>query len=236
VVVVASSGGRLPTKPAARTPAPTPTTDLALLIRTVQPFPTRTQGPPDSPTPTVVPAYTTTPRPTATRPGSSFPVAPFLLSPTVGPTRTPPPRGSPIERPELTKEPTETPYDPNEPNDVQGQATALSATPLDAAINSPTDVDVYAVVVDQTDVVLAVTLSGQQPGRYKVDLVAPRSGKVGRQRLDGTVTVRALADVGTETGTYYVFVQRAGNENPQGTYVISADFTAPVATPTVVDG
>jgi hypothetical protein len=232
LVVVSSSGGRLPTKPAPRTPEPTPTTDLALLIRTVQPFPTRSPGPPDTPTPTVVPAYTTTPRPTATRPSSSFPVAPGLITVTVGPTRTPPPRGSPIERPELTKEPTEGPYDPFEPNDVTGQATALSATPLDAAINYPTDVDVYRVQVDQTDVVLVVTLSAQQPGRYKVDVFAPRSGKVGRQRLDGTVTVRALADVGSETGTYYVYVQRAGNEIPQGTYVISADFTAPVATPT----
>lgn len=234
VVVVASSGGRLPTKSAPRTPEPTPTTDLAVLIRTVAPFPTRTPGPPDTPTPTVVPAYTSTPRPTPTRPSSSFPVVPSLLSPTVGPTRTPPPRGPPIERPELTVEPTEEPYDPYEPNDVVGQATELSATPLDAAINRPDDVDVFAVEVDQTDVVLVVTLSAQQVARYKVDVFAPHGGKVGRQRIDGTVTVRALAEVGSDTGTYYVHVQRSGGDQPAGTYLISADFTSPVATPTVV--
>jgi hypothetical protein len=237
VVVVASSGGRLPTKPAPRTPEPTPTTDLALLIRTVQPFPTRTPAPPATDTPTVVPAYTSTPRPTPTRPSSSFPQAPSFITPTVGPTRTPPPRFSPFPRPELTetalaRTETEEPYDPYEPNDTPGQAAPLSATPLDAAINVPNDVDVFVVDVTQTDVVLVVTLNASQAGRYKVDVIAPRRGKVGRQRLDGTVTVRALADVGSETGLYYVYVQRSGALTPNGQYVISADFTSPAVTPT----
>jgi hypothetical protein len=237
MVVVSSSGGRLPTKPAPRTPEPTATTDLALLIRTVQPFPTRTAGPPSTGTPTVVPAYTSTPRPSPTRPSSSFPQAPNLITPSVGPTRTPPPRFSPFPRPELTetalaRSETEPSFDPNEPNDSPDQATPLSATPLDAAIDPANDVDVYAVTVDQTNVVLVVTVNAPQAGRYKVDVVAPRGGKVGRQRLDGTVTVRALADVGSETGLYYVYVQRAGSVTPTGQYVISADFTSPAVTPT----
>lgn len=236
-IVVQSRGGELPTKPAPRTPEPTATTDLALLIRTVAPFPTRTLGPPDTPTPTVVPAYTSTPRPTPTFPRGSFPNPQLGITPTVPPTRTSPPRGTFIPRTvEPRVVPTETPVDVNEPNDATAQATALSATPLDAAINGPNDVDVYAVAVSQTNVLLVVTLSGVDAPRYKVDVVGPRGIKVGRQRLDGTRTVRALADVGSDTGTYYVYVQGAGPEMPRGPYAISADFTLPVATPTQTGG
>ena len=236
-VVVDSRGGELPTKPAPRTPEPTATTDLALLIRTVAPFPTRTPGPPDTPTPTVVPAYTSTPRPTPTFPRGSFPNPQLGITPTVPPTRTSAPRGTFIPRtvePKIV--PTETPVDANEPNDTVAQATTLSATPLDAAINSPEDVDVYKVSVTEPNVVLVVTLSGVDAARYKVDVVGPSGVKVGRQRLDGTRTVRGLADVGSETGTYYVYVQGAGREMPRGPYVISADFTLPAATPTVTGG
>lgn len=232
-IVVQSREGQLPTRPAPRTPEPTPTTDLAVLIRTVAPFPTRTPGPPETPSPTVVPAYTSTPRPTPTFPRGSFINPQLAITPTVGPTRTPPPRGTFIARtPGNGVGPTETPIDTNEPNDLPARATALSATPLDAAINGPNDTDIYAVSVTEPNVLLVVTISGVDAARYKVDVFGPRGTKVGRQRLDGTRTVRALADVGSETGTYYVYVQGAGREMPRGPYVISADFTLPATTPT----
>jgi hypothetical protein len=236
-IVVQSRGGELPTRPAPRTPEPTATTDLALLIRTVAPFPTRSPGPPDTPTPTVVPAYTSTPRPTPTFPRGSFPNPQAGVTLTVPSPRTSAPRGTFIPRTVEPKVvPTETPIDANEPNDAPAQATGLSATPLDAAINGPGDTDVYQVAVSQTNVLLVVTISGIDAPRYKVDVIGPRGSKVGRQRLDGTRIVRALADVGSETGTYYVYVQGAGPEMPRGPYVISADFTLPAVTPTETGG
>jgi hypothetical protein len=234
-VAVVTEGGGLPTRPARATPPPTPTTDLALLVRTVQPFPTRTPAPPDTPTPTVVPAYTSTPRPTPTLMRGSFPQPPMTFVPTRRPTVNPGVRGTIIPTSEAEASrfaPTPTPIDTNEPNDTPAFATQITANPIEAVINGPDDVDVYQVAVDQPNTTLVVTLTGPDPGRYKVDLIAPRGGKVGRQRIDGTVAVRAFADVGTETGTYLVYVRGAGPQMPRGPYFISADFSVLPVSPT----
>src|SRR5207237_8585769 len=130
---------------------------------------------------------TPTPRPTPTLLRGSFPQPPVTFVPTRPATGTPAPRGSftGVGAPDSKLAPTETPVDANEPNDTPELATQISANPIPAYINGPDDVDVYQVAVDQTNVTLVVTLSGPDPARYKVDLVAPRSGKVGRQRIDG---------------------------------------------------
>jgi hypothetical protein len=217
-----------------------PTTDLAVLIVTVQPFPTRTPGPSATATAVLVPPPTSSPRPTSTRPSGSLP-DPVLTRPTrvPSPTRTPAPRGTFVgtSRPEAPAEsgaePTaEPPPDGNEPNDTTAQASPLDAIPIEASIDRPDDVDVYRVDVSTPHMVLVVTLTGEQITRYKVDVVAPRGGTVGRQRLDGTVALRATADVGTSTGTYYVFVRGVGRDLPKGPYFISADVTNPAVTPT----
>jgi hypothetical protein len=150
------------------------------------------------------------------------------------PTRTPAPRGTFLggSQDPSKPEPTAGPEDLNEPNDDVGLATPLDANPLDGAIGGPDDVDVFRVEVTTPRMVLVVTLTGADANRYKVDLVAPSGGNVGRQRLDGTVAVRAIADVGTSTGTYYVFVRGVGREPHQGPYFIAADVTSPAVTPT----
>lgn len=224
----------LPTRAAPRSPTPSPTTDLAALVVTVRPIPTRTPGPPETATPPLVPPNTSTPRPTATMPGGSFPNPTFLTTPRVPPTRTPAPRGTftgPVDG-LPTPEPEPRPFDPNEPNDTPARATRIDPNPIEAAIGGFDDVDVYRVDVSQPNVLLVITLTGEQMTRYKVDVVAPRSGAVGRQRFDGTVALRALADVGLETGTYFVYVRGVGRELPKGPYFISADVTTPAVTPT----
>jgi hypothetical protein len=134
-----------------------------------------------------------------------------------------------------TPEPDPRPEDPNEPNDTPARATRLDPNPIEAAIGSFNDVDIYRVDVTERDMVLVISLSGPDLPRYKVDVVAPRSGSVGRQRFDGTVALRAIANVGSETGTYYVYVRGAGRELPRGTYFIAADVTPPAATPTATE-
>jgi hypothetical protein len=234
-IVAITEGGSLPTRPAPRTPSPSPTTDLSLLIVTVQPFLTRTPGPSATSTPPLIPPPTSTPRPTNTRPSGSVP-DPALTRPTrpPAPTRTPAPRGTFTgQNPDIVPpEPTEPAFDPNEPNDTTARAVPIDVDPLEAAIGGPEDVDVYRVSVSTPDMLLVVTLSGPQANRYKVDVVSPRGGTVGRQRLDGTVALRAIADVGANTGTYYVLVRGVGRELPQGPYFISADVTSPAVTPT----
>jgi len=234
--VAVSEGGSLPTRPAPQSPTPSPTTDLTILVVTVQPFPTRTPGPSATPTPPLIPPPTSTPRPTLTRPSGSLP-DPALTRPTRVPTprRTAVPReGVPGAKPEVVPpEATEGPFDPNEPNDVVAQAVPIDANPLEAAIGGPADVDVYRFDVTTPDMLLVVTLSGAQANRYKLDVVGPRGANVGRQRLDGTVALRAIAEVGANTGTYYVYVRGVGRELPQGPYFISADMTNPAVTPTV---
>jgi hypothetical protein len=145
-------------------------------------------------------------------------------------TRTPAPRGTFVGRdPDAAPpEPTAGPEDLNEPNDDVDSAIPLDVNPVDGAIGGPDDVDVFRVEVTTPGVVLVVTLTGAQANRYKVDVVAPRGGNVGRQRLDGTVAVRAIADVGSSTGTYYVFVRGVGREPHQGPYFIAADVTSAV--------
>jgi hypothetical protein len=237
-VVAISEGGSLPTRPAAGTPSPSPTTDLPALIVSVQPFLTRTPGTSATPTPLLAPPATSSPRPTSTRPSGSLPDPPLTRSTRIPPpTRTPAPRGTftgqrpgpipPEPRPEGTPPP-----DVNEPNDTIDRATPLDASPIEAAIGGPDDVDVYRVDVSTPEMLLVVTLTGAQANRYKVDVVAPRGGVVGRQRLDGTVALRAIAEVGSNTGTYYVFVQGVGRELPKGPYFISADVVSPAVTPT----
>jgi hypothetical protein len=234
-VVAITEGGSLPTRAPIRTPSASPTTDLSVLIVTVQPFLTRTPGPSATPTPALVPPLTSTPRPTATRPRGSVPDQ-VLTRPTRVPsaTRTPAPRGTFTgENPDiLPPEPTEAPFDPNEPNETTAEAWPLDANPIEASIGGPDDVDVYSVDVPTPDMVLVVTLSGTQMNRYKVDVVSPRGATVGRQRMDGTVALRALADVRSDVGTYYVFVRGVGRDLPKGPYFIAADVTTPAPTPT----
>jgi hypothetical protein len=238
-VIAISEGGSLPTRSVARTPSPSPTTGLAALIVPVQPFLTRTPGPGATATPVLVPPPTSSPRPTNTRPSGSLP-DPLLTGPTriPPPTRTPAPRGTfsgqnpEVIPPEPRPAGIRPPPDVNEPNDTAARATPLDATPIEAAIGGPDDVDVYRIDVSTPETLLVVTLTGAQANRYKVDVVAPRGGTVGRQRLDGTVALRAIADVGANTGTYYVFVRGVGRELPKGPYFISADVTSPAVTPT----
>jgi hypothetical protein len=234
-VVAVSEGGSLPTRAPIRSPSPSPTTDLAMLIVTVQPFPTRTPGPSATPTPPLLPPLTSTPRPTNTRPSGSMPDL-ALTRPTRVPTatRTPAPRGTLGGRSPgvVPPEPTEPALDANEPNDQTADATPLDATPLEAAIGGPDDLDVYSVEVTTAGMVLVVSLTGPQTNRYRVDVIAPRGGTVGRQRMDGTVALRAIADVGSNTGTYYVLVRGVGRDLPQGPYFIAADVTIPAVTPT----
>jgi hypothetical protein len=234
-VAAVSEGGRLPTRLAPSTPSPSPTTDLGALIVTVQPFLTRTPGPITSPTPPLIPPLTSTPRPTNTRPSGSFPDR-VLTAPTRIPTatRTPAPRGTFVGVPPevALPAPTEPVPDPNEPNDSIGQASPLGASPIQGAIGGPGDVDVFRIDVAEANQLLVVTLSGAQANRYKLDVVAPRAGNVGRQRLEGTVAVRALAEVGSDTGSYYVYVRAVGRELPQGPYFISAEIAPPAVTPT----
>jgi hypothetical protein len=203
---------------------------------TVQPFQTRTPGPSATPTPPLVPPPTSSPRPTNTRPSGSLP-DPALTRPTRVPTatRTPAPRGTfTADNPAIVPpEPTEAPVDAYEPNDVVGQAVELDVNPIEAAIGGPDDVDVYWVAVTTPNQLLVVTLTGPQANRYKMDVVAPRGRAVGRQRLDGTVALRAVADVGSTTGTYYVFVRGVGRELPNGPYFIAADVTSQAVTPIV---
>jgi hypothetical protein len=233
---VITEGGSLPTRAPFLTASPSPTTDLAALIVTVQPFQSRTPGPSAPPTPPLVPPPTSTTRPTSTRPAGSLPDSALTRPTRVPPaTRTPAPRGTfTADNPDIPPlEPTEPPFDPNEPNDSVGQAIAIDVNPIEAAIGGPDDVDVYWVRVTTPGRLLVVTLSGAQANRHRVDVVAPGGGTVGRQRLDGTVALRAIADVGSTTGTYYVFVRGVGRELPQGPYFIAADVTSSAATPTV---
>lgn len=233
-IVAVTEGGQLPTRPAPRTITPTPTADLLARLATQVPFLTPTPFATITLTPVLRGPATSTPRPTQTRPrGPSIQPA-QLWTPTRPPTRTPAPRGTftgpGVERPE--EFPEAGPTDSNEPNDSQAEAVGLGATPLEGAIGAAADVDVFAVNVATPDVVLVVTLSDRQASRYQIEVVGPRGGKVGRQRLDGTTAMRALAEVGTEVGTYFVFVRSAGRELPQGPYFITADVTSPMVTPT----
>lgn len=229
--VIATSGGRLPTRLPVLTPEPTATRDLAIIVVTVAPIPTRPDGN-VTPTPTLVPAYTSTPRPSPTLMTGSLPMPPPSATPTRPPTRTPAPRGTFVgsagsDRPE----PTETPIDFNEPNDTPNRATPLDAAPMDAYVNGPNDVDVYRFTVTLPNTRLVVTISGERVAGYKVDIVAPRSGKVGYQRFDGTVAMRGIADVGSETGTYLIYVNGVGSEPPEGPYFISAELITPPPAP-----
>ncbi|HEV8634703.1 MAG TPA: hypothetical protein VG370_10765 [Chloroflexota bacterium] len=240
-VIVASEGGRLPTKPVPATPSPTPTTDLVALINTVVPFPTRTPGPALGPTPTLRPPLTSTPRPLPARIGGSLPRRP-TTTPAPLPTRAPPERTAvDPEELQLTREARITPSpEPLEPDALEPNDTSEDAVPLeigqehrDLTLHTPDDVDVFAVPVEEPNVTLVVSLSGRQPGRYKLDIAAPRGGNVGRQRLDGTVALRSVAEVGAELGTYHVYVRRVGVLPPEGPYSIAASLVAPTATPTV---
>src|SRR5439155_3691234 len=105
----------------------------------------------ETPLPTVVPAYTSTPRPTASAPSGSFPAAAATIAPTRPPTSTPAPRGTFTGPgvPDSRLAPTATPVDSNEPNDTAAQAKALGGTPLEGWVNGPGDVDVFSVAVGQ---------------------------------------------------------------------------------------
>jgi hypothetical protein len=182
-----------------------------------------------------VPPPTSSPRPTNTRPSGSLPDR-ILTRPTPipPPTRTPAPRGT-FVGPGAARAATaaaEEAGDPNEPNDTTADATPLGASPLEAAIGGPEDVDVYRVDVATPQMLLVVTLTGAEASRYNVEVVGPRGGRVGRQRLDGTVALRAVAEIGPNTGAYFVFVRGVGRDLPKGPYFISADVASPVATPT----
>lgn len=223
-VLIATSvgGGQLPTRPAIETRAPTSTSDLVARIATVAAVPTFTTVP-TTPTATLVPAYTTTPRPSATPMSGSFIVLPTATRP--APTHTPYPTPDRRERPAIERPPpTETTDDPYEPNDTPDRATPLESGPLTAFIWPVDDVDVYRVNVVETNVIMVVSVSGDRVARYKVDIVAPRSGKVGRQRLDGTVALRAVAEIGTETGPYFVYVRGAAPTGPITPYTIMVEF------------
>ncbi|HEY3083447.1 MAG TPA: hypothetical protein VGM69_26440 [Chloroflexota bacterium] len=226
-VVVASEGGRLPTRPAPRTPVPTPTTDLVALINTVVPFPTRTPGPLLSPTPILRPPVTSTPRQPPSSLGGSVPGPPAAAG-------APPGSGGPAER--TPSEPVAPPEgDALEPNDTVADAVPLDVGQevADLTLHTPDDVDVFAVDVEEPDTTLVVTLSGRPPGRYKLDIAAPRGGNVGRQRVDGTVALRSVTDVGADLGRYYVHVRRVGALPVEGPYSISASLVGPTALPTV---
>jgi hypothetical protein len=229
-VVVASEGGRLPTRPALATPSPTPTSDLLGLISTLAPLPTRTPGPALSPTPTLRPFETSTPRP-----------SPVRLSGSTGPPPTAAPPGR-VGRTAADRTgsgpsgpaPTVSAPDALEPNDTRAEAVPLEIGQEEGGLtlHSPDDVDVFAVPVEEPDVSLVVTLTGRQPGRYKLDIAAPRGGNVGRQRLDGTTALRSVADVGADLGTYYVYVRTVGALPPEGPYSIAVSLVGPLATPT----
>jgi hypothetical protein len=224
-VVVASEGGRLPTRPALRTPVPTPTTDLIALIGTVvvAPLPPRTPAPAVSPTPTLAPFLTSTPRPPPARVSGSGPVP--------RPTATRPAPGAPEPTPAgEIGEP-----DALEPNDVTAEAVplALGEEHRGLTFHTPDDVDIFAVPVEEPDMALVVTLSGRPPAGYSIEIVGPRGGNVGRQRVDGTVTLRAVAEIGLDVGTYYVEVRRVGAVLVEGPYSIAASLVGPTASPTV---
>lgn len=107
--------------------------------------------------------------------------------------------------------------------DVPGNAVDLSPSPWEDLIETPDDVHIYRIDAPDPDATIVVSLSGNRPIQYKVDVIAPRRGKVGRQRIDGTTTLRAIAEVGSDTGTYLVYVRPLGKDLPKGSYFISAE-------------
>jgi hypothetical protein len=227
-VIVVTEGGRLPTRGAYQTPAPTATSDLLALIATVVPPPDRAPAP-AGPLPSRAPAppvVTGTPRPPTPLVGGSGPPP----RPTATPRRVaPPPTGTPAS--------AGVPLEPAglEPNDDRAAAVPLG---LDQEVggltlHAPEDVDVFAVRVDRPNLSLVVTLGGRPPGRYDLEVVGPRGGGQGRQRVDGTVTLRQVVDVGPDLGTYYVYVRAVGALPTQGPYFISASLVGPTASATV---
>ena len=240
-VVVVTEGGALPTKPVPRTPSPTPTTDIVLRINTVIAFPTRTPVPPGTPSPTVGPPPTSTPRPSPTRMILSGPPIIPSATPSPRPTRTRRDPVDPIEMEEtrVAALPSRVAAEPDylEPNDAEAQAEILGVGgELDElTMHQQSDVDVFAIPLDgaDADMVLVVTLNARTLGRYRLELRSPTRPNAGRIRFDGTTAMRAVADVGNDTGTYYAFVRTVGAVLPEGPYSISACLVAPAPTPTV---
>jgi hypothetical protein len=240
-IVVVSEIGQVPTKPAPRTPSPSPTTDIILQIHTVVAFPTRSPAPPGTPSPTIGPPPTSSPRPSPTRMIMSGPPVIATPTPRPPPTRTPRETVDPVDIEETriaslppslaTPEP-----DGFEPNDTPQQAEVLAIEDRieDLTLHDSRDVDVFQIPVDEADMTLVVSLSGSTLGRYSLSLSSPTRGSAGRVRYDGTVTMRAVADIGSDTGIYYATVRTVGAVPPQGPYSIAATLVASAPTPTVV--
>ena len=238
-IVVVTEGGALPTKPAPRTPSPSPTTDIVLRINTVVAVPTLTAPPPGSPSPTIGPPPTGTARPTPTRMIMSGP--PVIPSATPSPraTRTPREPVDPIDMEEtrIASLPERETPEPDylEPNESEAQAETLTVgAELDElTIHHVGDVDVFKIPVAQRGMTLVVTLSGRTLNRYRLDMRSPTRPNVARLRYDGTTSIRAVAEVGADVGTYYAFVRTVGAPPPEGPYSLSASLVAPAPTPTV---
>jgi hypothetical protein len=238
-VVVVTEGGSVPTKPVPRTPSPSPTTDIVLMINTVVAVPTRTPAPPGTPSPTIGPPPTGTPRPSPTRMIMSGPPVIPSATPSPRPTRTPREVVDPVDL-EDTRiaglPPTPEPPEPDalEPNESTAQAEALKIGDEydELSMHHQGDVDVFRIPVDEPDMTLVVSLSGRTLNRYRLELSSPKRPNAGRTRFDGTVALRSVADVGDDLGSYYATVRTVGALPPEGPYSISASLVAPASTPT----
>jgi hypothetical protein len=237
--VVVTEGGKVPTKPAPRIVSPTPTTDIVLLINTVVAFPTRTPAPPGTPSPTIGPPPTSTPRPSPTRMIMSGP--PIFPSPTPSPrpTRTPREVVDPVDLEEtrvasLPVRPDAIEPDDFEPNETTAQAETLVVGDeiTDLTMHRQSDVDVFKIPIDDPNMTLVVTLTGRTLARYRLELASPTRSNAGRVRYDGTIALRAVADIGRDLGTYHATVRTVGALPPEGPYSISASLVAPALTPT----
>jgi hypothetical protein len=237
-IVVVSEGGAMPTKPVPRTPSPSPTTDIVLLINTVVAVPTRTPAPPGTPSPTVGPPPTSTPRPSPTRMMMSGPPLIPIPTPSPRPTRTPREVIDPLDLEDTrvaSLPPTPEPPEPDafEPNDSAAQAEALPVGGEydELTMHHPGDVDVFKIPVDEANVTLVVSMTGQTLSRYRLELSSPKRPNAGRTRFDGTVVLRSVADVGNDLGTYYATVRTVGALRPEGPYSISASLVESAITP-----
>ncbi len=228
-IFVTSGEDTRPTRALPLTPIPSPTTNLSVQLLTVAPFLTRTSVP-TTPSPTLLPAFTSTRRPPAT-PSSGDGLS-SLARPTGTrpPTRTPAPQGTfagPVPGVE-SKFTIPTPEATVAPRiDTPGGAVDLSSVPWEDVIQNQDDVHIYRIDAIEARSTVIVSLSGDRPIQYKVDVIAPRRGKVGRQRIEGTVAVRAIAEVAEDTGTYLVYVRQVGKDLPKGSYFISAEMNPP---------
>lgn len=146
------------------------------------------------------------------------------------PTRSPAPRGTfagPVPGVE-SKFSTPTPEETVIPRiDAPGDAVDMSSIPWEDLFQTSEDLHVYRIEAAEVNSTIVISLSGVRPIQYKFDVMAPHRGMVGRQRIEGTVALRAIAEVGGDTGTYLVYVRPVGKDLPEGSYFISAEISPP---------